>query len=192
VIARSGFDPGDHSGKALINVLESYPRDELFQISVPILRKHAEAILALGERPRVRVLFRVDQFDRFVSVIVFVPRDRYDSHVRERIGDIPEDGVRRTFVGVLSGLSPKAVWRASISSSAARGTRPRRSRPRRWRPGLRAIVRTWDDALREAAADGRCGAGDGRHRQPPAAELSQLVLGRHCAARRGQDRECQP
>src|SRR5690606_2761952 len=86
VIARSGFDPSDHSGKALINVLESYPRDELFQISVPILRKHAEAILALGERPRVRALFRVDQFDRFVSVIVFVPRDRYDSEVRERIG----------------------------------------------------------------------------------------------------------
>lgn len=59
-------------------MLESYPRDELFQISVPVLRKHAEAILALGERPRVRALVRQDQFDRFVSVIVFVPRDRYD------------------------------------------------------------------------------------------------------------------
>jgi glutamate dehydrogenase len=56
VIHKSGFDPHDHSGKALINVLESYPRDELFQIDVPTLRKHAEAILALGERPRVRVL----------------------------------------------------------------------------------------------------------------------------------------
>src|SRR5690606_11144409 len=46
VFATSGFDPHDHSGKALINVLESYPRDELFQTSVPNLRKHAEAILA--------------------------------------------------------------------------------------------------------------------------------------------------
>ena len=44
VIAKSGFNPSDHSGKALINVLESYPRDELFQIAVPTLRKHAEAI----------------------------------------------------------------------------------------------------------------------------------------------------
>lgn len=75
VIERSGFSPSDHSGKALINVLESYPRDELFQISIPVLRKHAEAILALGERPRVRALYRIDQFDRFVSVLVFVPRE---------------------------------------------------------------------------------------------------------------------
>ncbi|TIU60657.1 MAG: NAD-glutamate dehydrogenase, partial [Mesorhizobium sp.] len=54
IIAKSGFNPNDHSGKALINVLESYPRDELFQVPVPILRKHAEAILGLIERPRVR------------------------------------------------------------------------------------------------------------------------------------------
>jgi glutamate dehydrogenase len=69
VVHKSGFDPADHSGKALINVLESYPRDELFQIAVPTLRKHAEAILGLVERPRVRALVRVDQFDRFVSVL---------------------------------------------------------------------------------------------------------------------------
>lgn len=52
IIAKSGFDRHDHSGKALINVLESYPRDELFQVPVPILRKHAAAILGLVERPR--------------------------------------------------------------------------------------------------------------------------------------------
>ncbi|TGV47487.1 hypothetical protein EN803_42060, partial [Mesorhizobium sp. M2D.F.Ca.ET.160.01.1.1] len=60
IIAKSGFNPSDHSGKALINVLESYPRDELFQVPVPILRKHAEAILGLVERPRVRALVRAD------------------------------------------------------------------------------------------------------------------------------------
>ncbi|TIX33307.1 MAG: NAD-glutamate dehydrogenase, partial [Mesorhizobium sp.] len=60
IIAKSGFNPEDHSGKALINVLESYPRDELFQVPVPILRKHAEAILGLIERPRVRALVRAD------------------------------------------------------------------------------------------------------------------------------------
>src|SRR5690606_17612800 len=102
VIAGSGFDPADHSGKALINVLESYPRDELFQISVPTLRKHANAILALGERPRVRVLYRVDQFDRFVSALVFVPRDRYDSSVRERIGEY----LKTIFEGRLSAYYP--------------------------------------------------------------------------------------
>src|SRR5690606_32715689 len=76
VIDSSGFSRADHSGRALINVLESFPRDELFQIGLPLLREHTEAILSLGERPRIRVLYRIDQFDRFVSVIVFVPRDR--------------------------------------------------------------------------------------------------------------------
>ena len=44
------------------------------------------AILQLEERPRVRALPRRDRFDRFVSVLVFVPRDRYTSDLRERIG----------------------------------------------------------------------------------------------------------
>jgi glutamate dehydrogenase len=98
IIAKSGFDRHDHSGKALINVLESYPRDELFQVPVPILRKHAAAILGLVERPRVRALVRADQFDRFVSILVFVPRDRYDSVVREKIGSY----LKTVFEGRLS------------------------------------------------------------------------------------------
>jgi len=152
VIARSGFDASDHSGKALMNVLESYPRDELFQISVPTLRKHADAILALGERPRVRALFRVDQFDRFVSILVFVPRDRYDSAVRERIGaflktafdgrlsayypSFPEGGLARVhfIIGRSGGRTPK-VEAAALEA------------------GIRAIVRTWEDTLAEAASD---------------------------------------
>ncbi|MES0154947.1 NAD-glutamate dehydrogenase [Mesorhizobium sp. M0018] len=152
VIAKSGFNPSDHSGKALINVLESYPRDELFQVPVPILRKHAEAILGLIERPRVRALVRVDQFDRFVSVLVFVPRDRYDSVVREKIGTylktvfegrlsayypaFPEGGLARVhfIIGRSGGKTPK-VEQATIEAA------------------IRDIVRTWDDALRETATE---------------------------------------
>jgi glutamate dehydrogenase len=152
VIAKSGFNPSDHSGKALINVLESYPRDELFQVPVPILRKHAEAILGLIERPRVRALVRVDQFDRFVSVLVFVPRDRYDSVVREKVGTylktvfdgrlsayypaFPEGGLARVhfIIGRSGGKTPK-IEQAAIEAA------------------IRDIVRTWEDALRETAAE---------------------------------------
>ncbi|MCO5155262.1 MAG: NAD-glutamate dehydrogenase [Aquamicrobium sp.] len=152
VIAKSGFDAGDHSGKALINVLESYPRDELFQISVPTLRKHAEAILALGERPRVRVLFRVDQFDRFVSVLVFVPRDRYDSIVRERIGAF----LKTAFDGRLSAYYPSfpegGLARVHFIIGRSGGRTPK-VEPGALEAGIRAIVRTWEDALTEVAAD---------------------------------------
>ncbi|MCA0060584.1 NAD-glutamate dehydrogenase, partial [Mesorhizobium sp. B261B1A] len=150
VIAKSGFDRHDHSGKALINVLESYPRDELFQVPVPILRKHAAAILGLVERPRVRALVRADQFDRFVSILVFVPRDRYDSVVREKVGTylktvfegrlsayypaFPEGGLARVhfIIGRSGGKTPK-VEQATIEAA------------------IRDIVRTWEDALSEAA-----------------------------------------
>ena len=174
VIARSGFDPADHSGKALINVLESYPRDELFQIDVPTLRKHAEAILGLVERPRVRALVRVDQFDRFVSVLVFVPRDRYDSVVREKIGAwlktafegrlsayypaFPEGGLARVhfIIGRSGGKTPK-VEQATIEAA------------------IRDIIRTWEDALREAALGSGADAAVAGHRRAVSRKLSRLV-----------------
>jgi glutamate dehydrogenase len=86
ILKRAGFDRLSHSGKALLNILEHYPRTELFQADADTLYSSAMAILQLEERPRVRVLARRDRFDRFVSVLVFVPRDRYSSDLRERIG----------------------------------------------------------------------------------------------------------
>jgi glutamate dehydrogenase len=94
VAERAGFDPASHSGKSLINVLESYPRDELFQIDDDLLFEFALAILQLEERPRIRVLARRDRFDRFVSILVYLPRDRYDSEVRVRLGEYFADVFR--------------------------------------------------------------------------------------------------
>ena len=86
IVALAGLGAESHSGKTLWNVLETYPRDEMFQIDEETLLDFATQIMALDERPRVRVLARRDRFDRFVSVIVFAPRDRYDSSVRVTIG----------------------------------------------------------------------------------------------------------
>ncbi len=82
-----GFDPNSHSGRTLYNTLEAYPRDDLFQIDTDLLIRFIEQIMELSDRPRVRVLPRIDRFDRFVSVIIFVPREEYNSYVREKIGD---------------------------------------------------------------------------------------------------------
>jgi glutamate dehydrogenase len=86
IVDHFGFDPQSHSGKMLTNTLESYPRDDLFQIDVSLLASFCEQINELADRPRIRVLPRIDHFDRFVSVIVYVPREQYDSDVREKIG----------------------------------------------------------------------------------------------------------
>jgi glutamate dehydrogenase len=102
VEGRAGYDPASHSGKALANVLEHYPRDELFQIDEDTLYNFALAILRLDERPRVRVLARHDRFDRFVSVLVYVPRERYDSHIRAKIGAY----LASVFIGRVSAFYP--------------------------------------------------------------------------------------
>jgi glutamate dehydrogenase len=151
VIHKLGFDPNDHSGKALINVLESYPRDELFQVPIPILRKHAEAILGLVERPRIRALVRVDQFDRFVSVLTFVPRDRYDSVVRERIGQY----LKTVFDGRLSAYYPAfpegGLARVHFIIGRSGGKTPKVEQ-KAIEDAIREIVRTWEDGLRDEAA----------------------------------------
>jgi glutamate dehydrogenase len=90
VVTRAGLDPRGHSGKVLLNVLETLPRDEMFQIDADRLGEVAQQVMALVERPRVRVIARRDAFGRFVSVLVHVPRERYTTAVRVRIGDLVE------------------------------------------------------------------------------------------------------
>ncbi len=77
--------PDSHDGKALQHILESFPRDELFQASVPELNRIVTGIFGLQERSRVRVLLRRDPFHRFYSCLVFVPREKYNTQVRQRI-----------------------------------------------------------------------------------------------------------
>src|SRR5712672_1465860 len=86
VLQRAGFDPASHSGKAVQHILEEYPRDEIFQVDPETLYNFVMEVLTLYERPRVRALARADKFDRFVSIIVFIPREKYDTDVRTRVG----------------------------------------------------------------------------------------------------------
>lgn len=88
VLARAGLDPATHDGRRLTNILETYPRDELFQASVEELLAAAKGMLALQERQRVALFVRADRFGRFVSAIVFVPRDRMDTRLRQTIGEL--------------------------------------------------------------------------------------------------------
>jgi glutamate dehydrogenase len=83
--------PDSHDGKALQHILESFPRDELFQASVGELNRIVTGVFGLQERPRVRVLLRRDPFHRFYSCLVFVPREKYNTQVRQRIERVIRD-----------------------------------------------------------------------------------------------------
>ncbi len=151
VINRAGFDPASHSGKALVNVLEHYPRDDLFQIDDDTLYQFAMAILQLDERPRVRVLPRRDRFDRFVSVLVYIPRDRYDSRIRAKIGDY----LAATFQGRVRAFHPffpeGPMVRVHFIVGRYEGETPHVDRDTLDR-AVEAIVRSWTDGLADALA----------------------------------------
>ena len=84
VLARSGLPPGGHSAKALAHILDTYPRDELFQTGVDQLADITSGILHLGDRQRFRLFIRRDPYERFVSCLIFTPRDRYNTEIRRK------------------------------------------------------------------------------------------------------------
>lgn len=88
VLRRSGFDPRSYAGRALMDTLETYPRDELFHTDVAQLATMAEQAMLARERRAVRAIIRPDTYGRYVSVLVYLPRDRYNTAVRERFSEI--------------------------------------------------------------------------------------------------------
>jgi glutamate dehydrogenase len=90
LIERAGLDPLSHDGRALVNIVETFPRDELFQISDEHLLKTAYGILRLLQRPRVALFVRRDDFGRFMACLVYIPRDRYTTERRLVIQEILE------------------------------------------------------------------------------------------------------
>ncbi|WP_414899919.1 NAD-glutamate dehydrogenase [Rhizobium cremeum] len=145
-----GFDPQSHSGRMLQNTLEAYPRDDLFQIEPELLAKFCEQINDLSERPRVRVLPRIDQFDRFVSLIVYVPREDYNSVVREKIGSY----LTQVYQGRVSAYYPAfpegGVARVHIIIGRSEGKTPRIPQAA-LEEAVREITARWSDRFETLA-----------------------------------------
>lgn len=100
---RSGWPLGSHNAKRLDYVLSSYPRDELFQIDDDELLQIATGIAQAFDRPRTRMFVRRDRFERFVSVLIYVQQEHYNTRVRQRIGERLKDA----FGGRVSAFYPQ-------------------------------------------------------------------------------------
>jgi len=90
MMVRAGFEMSGHDGKALLHILETFPRDELFQVGDDELFETGLGILHLQERHRTALFVRQDAFERFASCLVYVPRDRHDTALRQRFSAILE------------------------------------------------------------------------------------------------------
>lgn len=149
IMESHGFDPESHSGRALRNILEGYPRDDLFQIDTETLTEFTEAILQLNERPRVRALTRTDKFDRFVSILTYIPRDHFATSVRERIGKYLANVYEGRLSAWYATYPEGPLVRIHYIIGRYTGETPKPSQAE-LEASIQAIVRTWADNLREA------------------------------------------
>ncbi len=82
------FKPGSHRARTLLFTLQSLPRDEVFQADFESLLQFTEGMLQLQQSQRVRVFIRQDLYGHFASLLVFVPRERYNTETRKKIESI--------------------------------------------------------------------------------------------------------
>ena len=149
VVEGSGYDPASHGGKAVVDTLETYPRDELFQTPLPELGETVERIAHLKERRQVRMFVRADPYGRFVSCLIYLPRDRYTGTVRrkmeqillERLGGASIDDSARVTDAVLARLHVVVRMPAGHPPVVLDDGVDLRALER----DLTAATRTWDD-----------------------------------------------
>jgi glutamate dehydrogenase len=151
VRAGSGLPPSSHDGKALQHILDTFPRDELFQISEDELLATALGILNLGQRPKVRVFLRFDRFDRYVSALVFIPRERYSGAVRDSVHALLADAFNGRQSAATPMLDDETLARVHYIVGRNEGPRPDVD-VKGLEAEIRAVIRTWEDGFADAAA----------------------------------------
>ncbi len=155
VLARAGFLPKSHAAKELTTILEQYPRDELLQIEPDELYVIAMGILRLGERQRTRLFVRRDAFCRFFSCLIYVPRDQYNTALRERMQAVLMEALNGVSSEFNVQLSESALARILVVVHTRPGALPAYD-VREIEQRLVRAARRWEDELRQALLE-RCG-----------------------------------
>ncbi len=150
VIARAGLDPRSHDGKALLHILETYPRDELLQASEDEVYSVVMSILALQDRAKTTLFLRRDPFDRYITALVYTPREGYSGALRQRLGDLLASQLSST-VASASAFLPEETRLARLHYILHRNPNPPPL------PDLEEVeallaeaARSWTDRLRQA------------------------------------------
>ncbi len=158
VLERAALPPGGHDEKALLDILDTYPRDELFQVDEATLFDHAIGILGLGERQFVRVFARRDEFERFVSFLVYLPRERFHTDNRLKIQEILRGAVDGTGTDFDLRLTESVLVRLHIVITTEPGDVPDIDV---WEieERISEATRSWTDDLRLALRGGPGGSG---------------------------------
>src|SRR5437762_209255 len=152
IVKRAGLTPGSHAGKALINILDNYPRDELFQTTEDDLLRTAIGILHLGERQRFRLFVRRDPFERFIVCLIYAPRETYTTELREKWQALLSATFNGTSAEFNVHFSESVLARVMITVRTVPGEIPEFD-VRLLEARLALAARRWDDDLKDALID---------------------------------------
>ena len=153
VLESAGFSPNSHDGRDLTQILETYPRDELFQTPADELRSIVTSVLYLQERRRLRLYLRQDEYGRYYSALVYLPRDRYTTAVRLRIIEILKEELGGISVDFTAWNTESILSRLHFVVRVPQGTElPELSDSDKERIEARLVeaARSWEDAFAEA------------------------------------------
>jgi glutamate dehydrogenase len=152
LLEATGLAPDSHDGKDLAEFLETYPRDELFQISSAELVPIARGWLRLREHPQTRLFLRRDIYRRYMSCLLYLPRDRYTTDVRLRAQDLLREALHGAQVDYEVLISESPLARLHIVVRADRGHMVPEADADDLERRIAAVVRSWDDDLAAEAA----------------------------------------
>jgi glutamate dehydrogenase len=157
VLETAGLPADSHDGKALIEILEGFPREELFEISVEQLTPIALGVLSLGERKQVRLFLRPDAYGRYVSCLIYLPRDRYTTQVRLRAQEILRRALHGASIDYSVMVGNSALARLHVVVHGEPGRPLSQVDPVALQAEIAAAVRSWDEDL-AAEAERRLGS----------------------------------
>ncbi len=148
VFERADVDASGHRGKALLHIIDTYPREELFQSTVQDLARTTVGILNLQDRQRVKFFLRRDMFRRFFSCLVFIPREKYTTTIRRKVETLLTEAFAGFSVDSAVQISDSALARVHIIVRTAVGERPPIS-IQHIEEQIADLVITWSDRLHE-------------------------------------------
>ena len=151
VLETSGFTADSHSGKDLLEILETYPRDELFQTSAEDLYEIATEVLHLQERRKSQLFLRPDEYGRFVSCLIYIPRDRYTTAVRLKMESILRSAFHGSSVDYTTRVSESVLARLHFVVRVAPDEVIPVVDEKDLQQRLIEATRTWDEDLSEVA-----------------------------------------
>ncbi len=147
VMSRTRFRPASHDGKVLRYIVEHYPRDELFQISPKDLQAFALRILQLQLRPRLALLVRYDEEERFASCMVYIPKERLSTRLRVNIQEILEQAFRGEVTDFFTRITERPLAQLQFLVEPRHGNLPRIDQEQ-VEERLAEVARPWSDHLK--------------------------------------------